>query len=134
MRVALRARMTKINSFRDLTVWQVSMDIADVCFDIVEAIPYPYKFTFANQLIPAGISIPSNIAEGSRRPTKAYLNHVSYSLGSHGEVDTLFELIRRRNLAPEPLLSKGVVLLDPIGKMLHGLGESLEAHLNALNA
>ena len=37
--------MTQINSFRDLTVWQVSMDLADVCFDIVEAIPHPYRFT-----------------------------------------------------------------------------------------
>ena len=131
MRVSLSTGMTKINSFRDLTVWQVSIDLADVCFDIVEAIPYPYKFTFANQLIPAGISIPSNIAEGSRRPTKAYLNHLSYSLGSHGEVDTLFELIHRRKLVPDPLLSKGILLLDPIGKMLHGLEESLEARLNA---
>jgi four helix bundle protein len=130
MRVAFRARMTRINSFRDLTVWQVSMDLADVCFDIVEAIPYPYKFTFADQLIPAGISIPSNIAEGSRRPTKAYLNHLSYSLGSHGEVETLFEVIHRRRLVPEPLLNKGSVLLDPIGKMLHGLEQSLEARLN----
>jgi four helix bundle protein len=112
-------------------VWQVSMDLADVCFDIVEAIPHPYRFTFANQLIPSGISIPSNIAEGSRRPTKAYLNHISYSLGSHGEVDTLFELIDRRKLVPKPLLSKGIVLLDPIGKMLHGLAESLELRLNA---
>ena len=126
--------MTTINSFRDLTVWQVSMDLADVCFDIVEAIPHPYRFTFANQLIPSGISIPSNIAEGSRRPTKAYLNHVSYSLGSHGEVDTLFQLIRRRKLVPDPLLNKGVVLIEPIGKMLHGLAESLEARLSAQNA
>ena len=127
MRIASRWRMKQINSFRDLTVWQVSMDLADVCFDIVEAIPHPYRFTFADQLIPAGISIPSNIAEGSRRPTKAYLNHLSYSLGSHAEVETLFELIRRRKLVPEPLLSKGVVLIDPIGKMLHGLVSSLEA-------
>jgi four helix bundle protein len=122
--------MTKINSFRDLTVWQANMDLADVCFDIVESIPHPYRFTFTNQLIPAGISIPSNIAEGSRRPTKAYLNHLSYSLGSHGEVETLFELIRRRRLAPEPLLGRGVALIEPIGKMLHGLVESLEARLN----
>ena len=62
--------MTPINSFKDLKVWQVSMDLADVCFDIVEAIQHPYRFTFADQLLPAGISIPSNIAEGSRRPTK----------------------------------------------------------------
>jgi four helix bundle protein len=126
--------MTHINSFRDLTVWQVSMDLADLCFDIVEAIPHPYRFTFADQLLPAGVSIPSNIAEGSRRPTKAYLNHVSYSLGSHGEVDTLFELIHRRKLVPDPLLAKGTVLLEPIGKMLHGLAESLEARLNERDA
>ena len=134
MRLALERRMKQINSFKDLTVWQVSMDLADVCFDIVEAIPHPYRFTFANQLIPAGISIPSNIAEGSRRPTKAYLNHLSYSLGSHGEVETLFELIRRRKLAPDLLLGKGIVLIDPIGKMLHGLVESLEARVSAQNA
>ena len=89
--------MAQINSFKDLVVWQVSMDLAYLCFDFVETIPHPYKFTFADQLLPAGISIPSNIAEGSRRPTKAYLNHLSYSLGSHGEVETLFEVIRRRN-------------------------------------
>jgi hypothetical protein len=65
--------MAPINSFKDLTVWQVSMDLADVCFDIVEAIPHPYRFTFANQLIPAGISIPSNIAEGSRLPPRPTL-------------------------------------------------------------
>ena len=106
------------------------MDLADICFEIIGAIPYPYKFTFADQLIPASISIPSNIAEGSRRPTKAYLNHLSYSLGSHGEVETLFEVIQRRKLVPEPLLSRGVVLIEPIGKMLHGLQESLEARLN----
>ena len=126
--------MTRINSFRDLTVWQVSMDLAEVCFDIVDAIPHPYRFTFADQLLPAGISIPSNVAEGSRRPTKAYLNHVSYSLGSHGELDTLFELIHRKKLVPEPLLARGTVLIDPIGKMLHGLAESLELRLKADSA
>lgn len=121
--------MTHINSFRDLIVWQLSMDLADVCFDIVEAIPNPYKFTFTNQVIPAGISIPSNIAEGSRRPTKVYLNHLSYSLGSHAELETLFELIQRRKLVPQPLLTKGTALMPQVGKMLHGLAESLERQL-----
>ena len=124
-------RMTPINSFKDLEVWQVSMDLADICFEVVEAIPHPYRFTFADQLLPAGISIPSNIAEGSRRPTKAYLNHLSYSLGSHGEVETLFELIRRRKLVPAPLFARGAVLMEPIGKMLHRLAESLETRLNS---
>ena len=121
--------MTSINSFRDLIVWQVSMDLANVCFDIVEAIPHPYRFTFSNQLIPAGLSVPSNIAEGSRRPTKAYLNHLSYSLGSHAEIETILELIRRRKLVPEELLAGGLQLTEPIGKMLHGRVASLELHM-----
>ena len=100
--------------------------------DTQQLLPRPHRL--ASQLIPAGISIPSNIAEGSRRPTKAYLNHLSFSLGSHAEVETLFELIRRRKLVPPPLLAKGVVLIEPIGKMLHGLTESLEARLNTENA
>lgn len=45
-----------------------------------------------------------------------------------------FELIHRRKLVPEPLLAKGVVLVDPIGKMLHGLSESLETRLRAEHA
>jgi four helix bundle protein len=101
MRLASRGRMTHINSFKDLVVWQASMDLVDVCFDIVEAIHHPYRFVLADQLLPSGISIPSHIAEGSRRPTKAYRNHLSISLGSHAEV-------------------------EPVGKMLHGLVASLE--------
>ncbi len=52
--------MTHINSFKDLTVWQVSMDLADVCFDIVEAFP-SIRFTFA-KLIQRHFH--ANIAEG----------------------------------------------------------------------
>jgi four helix bundle protein len=48
------------------------MDLAGVCFDIVESIPHPYRFTFTDQVIRAGVSIPSNVAEGSRRPTRAH--------------------------------------------------------------
>lgn len=126
MRVAHNTCMTQIKSFRDLIVWQTSTDLADVCFDIVDAIPHSFKFAIADQLIRAGISIPSNIAEGSRRPNKACLNHLSYLLGSHGEVETLLEIIRRRRFVPDALLARGCALVDPIGKMLHGLTESLE--------
>jgi four helix bundle protein len=123
--------MTKINSCKDLTVWQASMDLVDVCFDIVEAIPHPYRFIFCNQLLPAGISIPSNIAEGSKRTTRGYLNHLSYSLGSQAEVETVLEVIGRRKLVPEPLMMKGLRLSEPVGRMLHGPVDSLEARARA---
>ena len=67
MLIARAFRMTTITSYKDLEVWQVSMDLVDACFDVVEVIPQQYRFIFCNQLIPAGISIPSNIAEVQRR-------------------------------------------------------------------
>jgi four helix bundle protein len=118
--------MIKINSYKDLEVWQVSMNLVAVCFDVVESLPPKYHFTFSNQLLPAGISIPSNIAEGSRRSTRAYLNYLSYSLGSEAEVGTLFEIIKRRKLAPDPLIARGERLGERVGQMLHGLVRSLE--------
>ena len=81
--------MTKINSFKDLIVWQTSMDLVDVCFDIVEAIERPYRYVFADQLLPSGISIPSNIAEGQgRQHRKEFLHFISVANGSLAELDT----------------------------------------------
>jgi len=57
---------------------------------------------------------------------KGYLNHLSYSLGSQAEVETVLEILKRRQLVPQPLLLKGVDLVEPVGKMLNGLIASLE--------
>ena len=119
--------MPQVESFKKLIVWQASVDLAVSCLDIVEAMRHPYKFTFANQLLRAAVSIPSNIAEGSRRPTKAYLNHLTFSRGSHAELLTLLEVISRRKLAPQPLLTTAFSLSESVGKMLSGLIASLEA-------
>jgi hypothetical protein len=61
MRLALQARMGTINSYKDLKVWQLGMDLVDACFDVVDdALPQRYRFTFSNQLLDAAVSIPSN--------------------------------------------------------------------------
>ena len=126
MQFAIYYSMTRITSYKDLQVWQLSMDLVDVCFDIIDVLPPRYAFTFCNQLLRSSISIPSNTAEGSRRPRRAYLNYLSIALGSQAEVETLLEVIKRRRLAPPLLLSKASLLTESIGRMLHGLVRSLE--------
>jgi len=126
MRLASLRRMAKLNSYKDLKVWQLGMDLLDVCFEIVEVLPPKYVFTFCNQLLRAAISIPSNIAEGSRRTRKGHLNHLSYSLGSQAELETVLEVIKRRKLVSASLVTKGTNLAETVGRMLHGLVESLE--------
>ena len=45
----------------------------------------------------------------------------------HAELETLFAVIQRRKLIRQPTAAdKRFALLDPVGKMLHGLVESLE--------
>lgn len=120
------SRMTKINSYKDLRVWQQGMDVVDLCFDIIDVLPTKYCFIFCNQLLRAAISIPANISEGTRRPRKAYLNHLSIALGSEGELETLLEIIRRRKLAPPKLLADAIASTESAGRMLHALVRSLE--------
>ena len=118
--------MTTINSYRDLKVWQGSMVLVDLCFEIVEALPRKYFFVFCDQLLPASISIPANIAEGSRRTRKGYITHLSYSLGSQAEVETILQVIARRNLVPPSLTGKASQSCESIGRLLHGLSSSLK--------
>jgi four helix bundle protein len=126
MGLAVSSRMTTISSYKDLQVWQLSMDLVDLSFDLVDALPARYRFIFCNQILRAAISIPSNIAEGSRRPRRAYLNHLSISLGSHGELETLVEVIKRRKFASAVLLTRITDLGSSVGRMLHALVVSLE--------
>jgi len=64
--------MPKITSFRDLIAWQKSMDLADMIDDLTEHFPAREHYGLAYQLRKSPVSIPSNIAEGSRRKTPGY--------------------------------------------------------------
>jgi four helix bundle protein len=88
--------MPKIQSFRDLIAWQKAMELADMIYDVTERFPAREHFGLAYQLRKSAVSIPSNIAEGSRRKTPGYLNHLVIALGSHAELDTQCELATRR--------------------------------------
>jgi four helix bundle protein len=96
MQLATRAPMSKITSFRDPIAWQKSMDLADMIYDLTESFPPREHFGLAYQLRTSAVSIPSNIAEGSRRRTPGYVHHLVIALGSHAELDTQCELATGR--------------------------------------
>lgn len=54
-------------SYRDLVVWQKSMDLVEEIYRLTKLLPKEEIFGIANQLRRAAISIPSNIAEGNTR-------------------------------------------------------------------
>jgi four helix bundle protein len=79
----------------------------------------------AYQLRKSAVSIPSNIAEGSRLKTPSYAHHLVIALGSHAELDTQCELATRRRLIKSDDQARLEHLIDEVGRIIHGLARSL---------
>jgi carbamoyl-phosphate synthase large subunit len=120
--------MDQIRSFRDLEVWQLSMDLVDSVIADLTAMPR-IEFDLKRQIQRAAISIPSNVAEGWRRKKKrlAYQNHVSIAMGSQGELDTELEIAFRNGLLRREKCARTLELCGRVGVMLNRLHDSLEA-------
>jgi four helix bundle protein len=77
----------------------------------------------------AAVSIPSNIAEGTRHRTAGYLARVIIALGEHAELETQQLLAMRRQFIAEDLNRRFVALAGSVGRLAHGLQRSLEVRL-----
>ncbi len=60
-----------IQSYRDLKVWQVGMDLAQECYLVTRIFPKEELYGMISQIRRASASIPANVAEGHGRKTKA---------------------------------------------------------------
>jgi four helix bundle protein len=118
--------MAQINSFRDLEVWLVSMDLVDDVIQAVRAMP-PREFDLRRQMTRAAISIPSNVAEGWKRKGKrgAYQNHVSIAMGSHAELETQLEVCFRNQFLARESWKDLTTRLMRVRLMLDRLHDSL---------
>jgi four helix bundle protein len=72
------------------------MDLADLVYDLTEEFPARERYGLAQQMRKAAVSIPSNIAEGTRHRTPGYMSRVIIALGEHAELETQTILAVRR--------------------------------------
>ena len=112
--------------YSDLKVWQKSMDLVDLVYDLTLDFPASERFGLASQLQRAAVSVPANIAEGhGRKSTNVFINHLSIASGSLMEVETLVQIACRREYITNPVTNSLLNLTNKIGKMLSGLQRSL---------
>jgi four helix bundle protein len=129
---AICGYVAKINSYKDLEVWQRAMTLAESVYKWTETFPDSERFGLAAQLRRSSVSIPSNIAEGHcRRFTLVYINHVSIALGSQAELETQVELAKRLHYGRAEQRGKVEELAFEVGRMLNGLARSLEIRAEA---
>src|SRR5882672_3415939 len=78
-----------INSYRDLVVWQESMNLAEASYRLTASFPKEEAYGLTAQLRRSGSSIPANIAEGYGRDSRgAYVQHLRVAQGSLKEFET----------------------------------------------
>jgi len=88
-----------LHSYKELTVWQKSMDLVTVIYTLTENFPKEEMYGLTSQMRKCAVSIPSNIAEGRLRGTrKDFVQFLRIAYGSGGELDTQLEIVRRIGL------------------------------------
>ena len=88
----------KIESYKDLIVWQKGIDLVKNVYTITKSFPKEEMFGLTNQMRRASVSIPANIAEGwGRNSTKNYIQFVRISRGSLFELETLLVIAKNQN-------------------------------------
>lgn len=114
------------SDFRNLKVWQKSMDVVEEVYRLIEVLPIKERFALCDQIRRCSISIPSNIAEGHRRGSNKEFTHFLYiSRGSAAELQTQLLLCQRFGYSDDNTVNNLVDKLTEIDKMLSALIFSL---------
>ena len=121
-----------ITSHKDLIVWQKAVALAGKVYAATRQLPRDERFGLSLQLRRAAISIPSNIAEGSARRTRAeFVQYLHIARGSLSEVETQVLVARDQGL-----MSANCLLADiaEVGRMLNALISRLAVNRQAAHA
>ena len=115
-----------VKSYRDLTVWQRSIELTVALYRMTRAFPREEMFGLTSQLRRASVSIASNIAEGYGRNTKGeYRNFLGMARGSALEVQTQLVIARELGFGTPSEIANAERLADESGKMLWAMMQKL---------
>lgn len=85
--------------FENLEIWKLSVEIAEMLFDIADSLDKKGFHRFAEQLRGAGISTPNNIAEDSGGTSKKeFIQFLNFSRRSTFENANMIIIFTKRNL------------------------------------
>lgn len=112
----------KVLSYKDLIVWQKSILLIKLIYSLASKFPTSETYILAAQVKRAGISIPSNIAEGfGRRSYKEKQQYYLVAYGSALEIETQIHIAKELHFAVEKDFIEVDAILIEIIKMLNKL-------------
>jgi four helix bundle protein len=113
-----------VQSFRDLIVWQKSVDLAATICRMTREFPREELFGLTGQMRRCAVSVPSNIAEGQGRLTTGeFRQFLGVARGSNFELQTQIEIARRLGYGTATAIDAANALSHEVGKMIHAILE-----------
>lgn len=116
-----------VQSFRDLNVWQGSMELTVEVYRLTQSFPREEAFGLTSQIRRSAVSVPSNIAEGhGRMNPREFKRFLLIARGSISELQTQLELSGALELADPELLNTVQKRSNEVEKMLFALLANLK--------
>ena len=119
--------MSRTNhNFRQLKVWEEAIDLVVEIYKEAAKYPKEEKYGIISQIQRAGVSIPSNIAEGSARGTNPdFIRFLYISKGSIAEIITLLSVAAKLEITNQEsvdvIIEKLIRIDNAIFKLINTL-------------
>jgi four helix bundle protein len=112
----------KVERFEDLIAWEKAMDVAVEVYGLTRQRPFSRDFALSDQIRRAVLSVPSNIAEGFERGTRAEFHHfLSIAKGSCAEVRSQLYLAERLGYIDQPTARATLDHAEEVSRIIGGL-------------
>jgi len=113
--------------FTELRVWQRSHSLALEIYRITRSFPSDERFGLTSQMRRAAASVPTNIAEGSkRRSNSEYARFLNIAEGSLAETEYLLMLSRDLGFAASDQTDNALKEISEVARMLSALQSKVE--------
>lgn len=118
---------TKIQSYKDLIVWQKSIELVILVYKLTAGFPRSEIYGLISQMRRCVVSIASNIAEGKLRGSrKDFRQFLIIAFGSGGELETQLLISKRLGYGDSAKYIEIENILSEVMKMLNVFITSLE--------
>jgi len=108
--------------FSELNVWKRSHPLVLDVYRLTTKFPTEEKFNLISQLRRAALSVPTNIAEGSKRKSRQeYARFLNYAEGSLAETEYLLIVSRDLSYLPSKVCEQQLNEISEIARMLNAL-------------
>jgi four helix bundle protein len=120
------------SNYRQLIAWQKAIDLCVALYEISESFPRAELYGLTSQLRRAGVSVPSNIAEGrGRGSSRDYRRFLLHARGSLFEIETQTEIAARLRFIARAEADAVLEQVAEVVRVINGLLKYLDRKLAA---